>query len=56
MATKTGPKGAAKAARTMREFSRGELRSGSKKGPRVTDPAQAKAISMSEARRVSRGR
>jgi hypothetical protein len=50
------PKGAAKAARVMREFSRGSLRSGSKKGPKVSEPAQAKAIAMSEARRVARGR
>lgn len=53
---KHGPKPAAKAARVMREFSRGTLRSGSKKGPQVTAPAQAKAIAMSEARRVSRAR
>lgn len=40
----------------MREFAKGELRSGSKRGPKVTEPRQAKAIAMSEARRVSRGR
>lgn len=47
-------KGKRKVARVMREFSRGELRSGSKKGPEVTNPAQAKAIAMSEGRRASR--
>jgi hypothetical protein len=33
----------------MREFYHGKLHSSSKKGPRVTNPAQAKAIAMSEA-------
>ena len=32
----------------MNEFSKGKLRSGSKKGPVVKNPAQAKAIAMSE--------
>lgn len=45
-------KGEAKAARVMREFHAGTLYSGS--GKRVTKPAQAKAIAMSEARRVMR--
>ena len=35
------------ASEEMREFSRGELHSGSKEGPIVTKPAQAKAIAMS---------
>ena len=34
----------------MGEFKRGELHSGSKKGPKVTSEKQAKAIAMSEAR------
>lgn len=44
--TKAGKR--AKAGKVMREFSKGELHSGSKHGPIVTDPAQAKAIAMSE--------
>lgn len=43
-------KGAAKVAKVMGEFKRGELHSGSKKGPKVTNPKQAKAIALSEAR------
>jgi hypothetical protein len=43
-------KGAAKISKVMGEFKRGELHSGSKKGPKVTNPKQAKAIAMSEAR------
>lgn len=42
-------KGAAKVGKVMGEFKRGELHSGSKDGPKVTKPAQAKAIAMSEA-------
>lgn len=34
----------------MKEFSKGELHSGSKNGPVVKNPAQAKAIALSEAR------
>jgi hypothetical protein len=45
-------KGAAKVAKVMGEFKRGELHSGSKEGPKVTKPAQAKAIAMSEARKA----
>jgi hypothetical protein len=45
-------KGAAKVAKVMGEFKRGELHSGSKDGPKVTKPAQAKAIAMSEARKA----
>jgi hypothetical protein len=43
-------KGAAKVAKVMGEFKRGELHSGSKKGPKVSNEKQAKAIAMSEAR------
>jgi Family of unknown function (DUF6496) len=44
-------KGAAKAkfGKVMSEFKHGTLRSGSKKGPKVTSPKQAKAIAASEA-------
>ena len=35
--------------RVMCEFKRGTLHSGSKTGPKVTNPKQAKAIAMSEA-------
>lgn len=45
-------KGAAKIAKVMGEFKKGELHSGSKEGPKVTKPAQAKAIAMSEARKA----
>lgn len=40
-----------KVGKVMREFKAGELRSGSKKGPEVTNPKQAVAIALSEARR-----
>lgn len=36
--------------KVMKEFSKGELHSGSKNGPVVKNPAQAKAIALSEAR------
>lgn len=35
----------------MKEFKEGKLHSGSKKGPVVTSPKQAIAISLSEARK-----
>jgi uncharacterized protein DUF6496 len=35
----------------MHEFKHGELHSGSKKGPQVTNPKQAIAIALSEARK-----
>ena len=38
-----------KVAKVMREFKKGKLRSGSKKGPKVTSRKQAVAIAMSEA-------
>ena len=37
-----------KAAKVMREFHAGTLHSGSPTGPVVTNPAQAKAIALSE--------
>jgi hypothetical protein len=42
-------KGAAKVAKVMGEFKKGELHSGSKEGPKVKSPKQAMAIAMSEA-------
>jgi hypothetical protein len=45
---------AAKAATVMREYSKGKLKSGS--GQKVTSPAQAKAIAMSEARQAVKKR
>lgn len=38
-----------KVKKVMKEFKKGELHSGSKKGPLVQDPKQAAAIAMSEA-------
>lgn len=37
--------------KVMKEFDKGELHSGSKKGPVVKNPKQAVAIGISEARR-----
>ena len=36
----------------MKEFEAGKLHSGSKKGPKVTNPKQAIAIGYSEARKA----
>ncbi len=44
-------KGQKKVARVMREFKRGKLHSGSKRGPRVTSGKQAMAIALSQARK-----
>ena len=38
----------------MSEYKRGELRSGSKRGPRVKSRAQAVAIALNQARRGKR--
>lgn len=40
-----------KVAKVMHEFKAGDLRSGSKTGPKVTNPKQAIAIALSEAKR-----
>ena len=48
-------KGRAKMAKVMHEFKAGALRSGSKKGPKVTNRKQAIAIGMSEQRKANRG-
>lgn len=45
-------KGKAKIKLVMHEFKTGKLHSGSKKGPIVTNPKQALAISLSEARKA----
>jgi len=39
-----------KVGKVLREFKKGKLRSGSKKGPKVTNRKQAVAIALSEAR------
>jgi hypothetical protein len=45
-------KGKKKIEKVMHEFKEGELHSGSKKGPSVSNPKQAIAIALSEARKV----
>lgn len=55
--TKRIPKTAAaqsKIERVMKEFKSGELHSGSKRGPKVTNRKQAIAIAISESRRKKR--
>lgn len=37
--------------KVMHEFEEGELHSGSKKGPKVTNPKQAIAIAISESKK-----
>ena len=49
MAAKKKTKAQKKVAKVMREFGKGELHSGSKKGPVVKSRKQAIAIAMSEA-------
>jgi hypothetical protein len=44
----------AKVGKVMGEFKSGELHSGSKSGPQVTNPKQAIAIAMSEARKAGK--
>jgi len=41
--------------KTMDEFTKGQLHSGSKKGPIVTSPQQAKAIAASQAAKPKKG-
>lgn len=48
-------RGEQKVGKVMKEYAHGDLHSGSKEGPLVQNPAQAKAIAMSEAG-LSRGR
>ena len=40
---------------TMHEFKAGTLHSGSKRGPKVTNPKQAIAIALSEERQAGHG-
>jgi methanogenic corrinoid protein MtbC1 len=42
--------------KVMREFKKGDLHSGSKKGPQVKNPKQAVAIAFSEKKRVTKKR
>jgi len=49
--SKAKTKGGAKIKKVMDEFKMGELHSGSKKGPLVTNPKQGIAIAISEARK-----
>lgn len=48
---KYSKKAESKMKKVYKEFGKGELHSGSKKGPVVTNPKQASAIAISEARR-----
>ena len=45
-----------KVSKVMREFKKGKLHSGSKKGPVVKNPKQAIAIALSEARQGDKTR
>jgi hypothetical protein len=49
--SKYSKKAQEKIGRVMKEFHKGKLRSGSKKGPKVKNRKQAVAIALSEARR-----
>jgi hypothetical protein len=50
----TSQKGQRKIRKVMKEFKSGKLHSGSKRGPTVTNPKQAVAIAISEARRAGK--
>jgi len=50
-----GGKAEKKISKVMREYKAGELHSGSKKGPKVTNPKQAIAIALSEAGKSKKG-
>lgn len=52
---KAPSKAAKKMGKVMHEYKAGELHSGSKKGPVVTNRKQAVAIAMSEAKMPMRG-
>lgn len=52
MAKKYGPLAGKKVERAMKEMKAGTLHSGSKKGPVVTNPKQAIAIGLSEAKKA----
>lgn len=53
-AAKKMPKSKKKVKVVMEEFKKGELHSGSKKGPKVTNPKQAIAIALSEQRKANK--
>lgn len=55
MKKKMKVKGTDKVEKVMHEFKAGELHSGSKSGPTVTDRRQAIAIAMQEQRKKNRG-
>jgi hypothetical protein len=48
----SSPKVKSKIKRTMGEWKKGKLRSGSKKGPRVKDRRQAVAIAINQAKKA----
>lgn len=50
------PKGRAKVQKVLHEYKHGELRSGSKTGPKVKSRSQAIAIALSEGREASKGK
>jgi hypothetical protein len=49
---KESPKAQEKVAKVMHEYKEGELHTGSKSGPKVTNKRQAIAIALSEARKA----
>ena len=51
MARKATTKFRDKVSRTLHEFKEGKLHSGSRTGPKVTNPKQAKAIALNQARK-----
>jgi hypothetical protein len=51
-----GPKAKSKMQKTMEEYKKGSLHSGSKKGPVVKSRKQAIAIGLSQARKAVYGR
>jgi hypothetical protein len=53
MVKKKVTKGKAKVKKVMHEFKEGKLKSGSKKGPKVSNPKQAVAIALSESRKAT---
>jgi len=54
MGKKIPKAGAYKVPKVMKEFKAGDLHSGSKSGPKVSNPKQALAIALSEARKAAK--